>query len=45
MIAVINGGHVSELGTHEELMALDGLYCSLAKLQVSIYIISDLPDC
>ena len=34
MIAVINDGHVCELGTHEELLALEGLYSSLAKLQV-----------
>jgi ABC-type multidrug transport system fused ATPase/permease subunit len=33
VIAVINHGHISELGTHDELMAKGGLYHELVKLQ------------
>lgn len=32
-IAVISGGHVAEEGTHEELMARDGVYAGLYRLQ------------
>jgi ABC-type multidrug transport system fused ATPase/permease subunit len=31
-------GQVAELGTHEELIALEGLYSSLVKLQVTVFI-------
>jgi ABC-type multidrug transport system fused ATPase/permease subunit len=34
MIVAVRDGHVAETGTHDELMALDGLYSSLVKLQV-----------
>lgn len=36
IIAVINEGHVVEIGTHEELLVLDGLYSSFVKLQVKL---------
>eukprot|EP00962_Isochrysis_galbana_P008034 scaffold2188_cov102-Isochrysis_galbana.AAC.4 len=32
-IAVISGGHVAEQGTHDELMALGGIYTSLVHAQ------------
>lgn len=32
-IAIIDKGHVKELGTHEELMALNGIYAELVTLQ------------
>lgn len=32
-IYVLDGGHIVESGTHDELSALDGIYHSLAKLQ------------
>lgn len=35
MIVAVREGQVAETGTHDELMALDGLYSSLVKLQVS----------
>ena len=32
-IAVVDGGRVVELGSHDELVALDGQYAALFKLQ------------
>jgi ATP-binding cassette subfamily B protein len=37
VIAVLTGGQVSELGTHDELMFLDGDYARLFRLQASGY--------
>jgi ABC-type multidrug transport system fused ATPase/permease subunit len=34
MIVAVRDGQVAETGTHDELMALDGLYSTLVKLQV-----------
>jgi ATP-binding cassette subfamily B protein len=36
-IAVIDGGKVSELGTHEELLASRGTYARLFELQAQGY--------
>jgi ATP-binding cassette subfamily B protein len=36
-IAVLQGGHVSELGTHEELLQHDGRYAHLFRLQAAGY--------
>lgn len=36
-IAVIDGGHVTELGTHEELMAANSRYARLFELQAAGY--------
>ena len=36
-IIVIDGGHVIEHGSHEELMALDGHYARLFSLQAAGY--------
>ena len=35
MIVAVREGQVVETGTHDELMALDGLYSSLVRVQVS----------
>ena len=34
VIVAVKEGRVAEMGTHDELMELDGLYASLVKLQV-----------
>ena len=36
-IAVLDGGHIAELGTHEELIQLDGVYAKLFALQARGY--------
>ena len=36
IIVAVREGQVAEKGTHDELMALDGLYSSLVKQQVGI---------
>lgn len=35
-ILVIDGGRVLEVGTHEELLALDGLYAKLVRIQTQL---------
>ncbi len=42
-IAVIDHGAIIELGTHEELMALDGLYAKLYSMQFRDDILVDAP--
>jgi ATP-binding cassette subfamily B protein len=36
-IFVLEGGHISEAGTHQELLALDGTYAELFNLQAKAY--------
>jgi ATP-binding cassette subfamily B protein len=37
VIVVIEGGHVREVGSHEELQAASGLYAELYELQAHAY--------
>lgn len=34
MIAVVQGGKIIEMGTHNELLAMDGAYCLLNAAQM-----------
>jgi len=36
-IAVLEGGHLTELGTHQELLALGGTYARLFNMQAEGY--------
>ena len=40
-IIVLDGGIITEQGTHDELVALDGLYAKLYNLQREKYIIKE----
>jgi ATP-binding cassette subfamily B protein len=37
LILVVSGGRIAESGSHDELMALDGLYAELFTLQAAAY--------
>jgi ATP-binding cassette subfamily B protein len=37
LIVVLNGGQVVEVGSHQELLALGGLYAELFALQAQSY--------
>jgi ATP-binding cassette, subfamily B, bacterial len=37
-ILVLRQGHIVERGTHEELMATNGLYCKLARIQSATFV-------
>ncbi|HEU4561219.1 MAG TPA: hypothetical protein VFS20_25425 [Longimicrobium sp.] len=37
LILVVDGGGVSELGSHDELLRRDGLYAELCQLQARAY--------
>jgi ATP-binding cassette, subfamily B, bacterial len=43
-ICVLEDGRVAELGTHDELMALDGRYRRMFDLQASRFLIGDFDD-
>jgi ATP-binding cassette subfamily B protein len=42
-IYVLHGGEVVEVGSHDELMSLDGRYAELYRLQSDAYVAQDLP--
>ena len=42
-IAVLQGGRISELGSHEELLAKNGRYAHLFRLQASGYQLDQSP--
>ena len=40
-IIVLDGGKITEQGTHDELVAIDGLYAKLYKLQREKYTVKE----
>jgi ATP-binding cassette subfamily B protein len=43
-VIVLDGGKITESGTHEELIALNGLYAKLYNLQMEKYTVKETPE-
>ena len=43
-VFLMDGGTVAEIGTHEELMALDGKYAAMFKRQAENYLGGEVTD-
>jgi subfamily B ATP-binding cassette protein MsbA len=43
-IAVLDKGHIAELGTHEQLMALHGLYARLYDMQFRVQDLQEIAE-